>query len=171
VVLQWAQGNVDGYEICRATSAGGDYEVVGTAAGGTVTTYTDKRLTCGKTYYYKIRQYRTINGGKVYGELSDYVKAKPVPKAVKIKKLKASKGKITITWKKQAKAYGYEIYRSTKASAKGSKIASVKGTVKYIDTKKIKKKKTYYYRVRAYQLVKGKKVYGAYSEAKKINGR
>ncbi len=171
VVLQWAQGNVNGYEICRATSAGGDYEVVGTAAGGTVTTYTDKRLTCGKTYYYKIRQYRTINGRKVYGELSDYVKAKPVPKAVKIKKLKASKGKITITWKKQAKAYGYEIYRSTKASAKGSKIARVKGTVKYIDTKKIKKRKTYYYRVRAYQLVKGKKVYGAYSEAKKINGR
>jgi len=45
----------------------------------------------------------------------------------------------------------------------------VKGNkkVSYINTK-LKKNKKYYYKVRAYRTVKGKKVYGAFSSKKSI---
>ena len=34
------------------------------------TSYTKKSLTSKKTYYYKVRAYKTINGKKVYGKYS-----------------------------------------------------------------------------------------------------
>lgn len=79
-------------------------------------------------------------------------------------KVKAAKRKATLTWKKASKADGYVIYRSTKKNGKYKKIKVVKGAknVKYTD-KKVKSKKTYYYKVCAY---KGK-VNGPLSAAKK----
>ena len=41
------------------------------------------------------------------------------------------------------------------------------GKVIYVN-KKLKKGKTYYYKVRAYKVVSGKKVYGKFSTIKKI---
>ena len=74
-----------------------------------------------------------------------------------------------ITWKKVKNADGYQIYRATKKSGKFKKIKTVKGNrvVKYTNTK-LKKNKKYYYKVRAYRTVKGKKAYGAFSTTKKI---
>lgn len=80
-------------------------------------------------------------------------------------KVKAAKRKATLTWKKASKADGYVIYRSTKKNGKYKKIKVVKGAknVKYTD-KKVKSKKTYYYKVCAY---KGK-VNGPLCAAKKV---
>lgn len=77
--------------------------------------------------------------------------------------------KAVITWKKVKNANGYQIYRATKKSGKFKKIKTVKGNrvVKYTNTK-LKKNKKYYYKVRAYRTVKGKKAYGAFSTTKKI---
>ena len=77
--------------------------------------------------------------------------------------------KAVITWKKVKNADGYQIYRATKKSGKFKKIKTVKGNrvVKYTNTK-LKKNKKYYYKVRAYRTVKGKKAYGAFSTTKKI---
>ena len=41
-----------------------------------VNTYTDKRLTRNKTYYYKIRAYKNLNNEKLYGDYSKVLKAK-----------------------------------------------------------------------------------------------
>ena len=77
--------------------------------------------------------------------------------------------KAVITWKKVKNADGYQIYRATKKSGKFKKIKTLKGNrvVKYTNTK-LKKNKKYYYKVRAYRTVKGKKAYGAFSTTKKI---
>lgn len=77
--------------------------------------------------------------------------------------------KAVITWKKVKNADGYQIYRAMKKSGKFKKIKTVKGNrvVKYTNTK-LKKNKKYYYKVRAYRTVKGKKAYGAFSTTKKI---
>ena len=60
-------------------------------------------------------------------------------------------------------------YRSTKKNKSFKKITTLKkaGKVIYVN-KKLKKGKTYYYKVRAYKVVSGKKVYGKFSTIKKI---
>ena len=64
-----------GYEVYMATSKNGDYSLVKTT---TAKTYTKTGLTKGKTYYFKVRAYKTVDGTKVYGNYSTvkYVKVK-----------------------------------------------------------------------------------------------
>ena len=84
-------------------------------------------------------------------------------------KLKRSKKSVVLSWKKQKNATGYEIYRSTKKKGKYKKIATIKKVSKASYTnKKLKKGKTYYYKVRAYKTQSGKKVYGTFSVIKKV---
>ena len=94
--------------------------------------------------------------------------AKP-SRVVKLKIKKSSKRSVKISWKKQKNASGYEVYRSTKKNKSFKKITTLKkaGKVIYVN-KKLKKGKTYYYKVRAYKVVSGKKVYGKFSMIKKI---
>ncbi|MDO4460716.1 MAG: peptidoglycan DD-metalloendopeptidase family protein [Clostridia bacterium] len=53
------------YQIYRATSKTGTYSLIKTVSAGT-TYYKNTGLTKGKTYYYKVRAYKTINSVKVY---------------------------------------------------------------------------------------------------------
>ena len=94
--------------------------------------------------------------------------AKP-SRVVKLKVKKSSKRSVKISWKKQKNVAGYEVYRSTKKNKSFKKITTLKkaGKVTYVN-KKLKKGKTYYYKVRAYKVVSGKKVYGKFSTIKKI---
>lgn len=89
-------------------------------------------------------------------------------KEVKLKKnLKnVNSAKLTVTFNKVKKAKGYQIYCSTnKKFAKAKKVTI--GKTKYT-FKKLKKGKTYYVKVKAYKMNGKKKVYGKWSEVKKI---
>ena len=90
---------------------------------------------------------------------------------VKILKPKAAKKKATIKWKKISYASGYEIYRSTKAKKGFKKIATVKGSKSSYVSKKLKSKKKYYYKVRAFVKVGNKKFYSQYSAVKNVKAR
>ena len=57
-----------GYQICRSTSKNGTYTRIRTLENAT--SYKNARLSKGKTYYYKVRAYRVVNGKKVYGTYS-----------------------------------------------------------------------------------------------------
>ena len=81
-------------------------------------------------------------------------------------KLKQKKHTVTVSWKKLTGAKGYQICYSTSKKWKGKKQKLVSKNKAVI--KKLKKKKTYYFRVRAYRLERTKKVYGAWSNMKKI---
>lgn len=90
-------------------------------------------------------------------------------KVSKINLQNLKKRKVRITWKKVKSADGYQVYRATKKNGKYKLVKVVKGNkkVSYTNTK-LKKNKKYYYKVRAYRTVKGKKVYGAFSSKKSI---
>ena len=79
-------------------------------------------------------------------------------KQAKITKLTVkskAKRKITVTWKKVSKANGYQVQVSTNKKFKKSKIILTKTTSKKkITIKKLKSKKTYFVRVRAYATYK-----------------
>lgn len=73
IKLSWkANSAADGYAVYRATKKSGTYKLLGTT---TDTAYTNKKLTPGKTYYYKVRSY-TLNssGKKVYSAYTKIVK-------------------------------------------------------------------------------------------------
>ena len=93
------------------------------------------------------------------------------------KKILLKKPKLTAKKKKKTvvirisgtkDADGYEIYRSVKKKKGYRKIASVKRSVYRDKTKK--KRSRYYYKVRAYVLVNGSKVYSKYSKVKSVKG-
>lgn len=93
------------------------------------------------------------------------------PKKATLSKLTSKKkSQVTVKWKKDSKASGYEITLATdKKFKKNKKTVLVKSYKKTSATvKKLKSKKTYYVRIRSYKTVNGKKVYGAYSKVLKI---
>ncbi|MBO4337023.1 MAG: hypothetical protein J5842_03025 [Lachnospiraceae bacterium] len=87
---------------------------------------------------------------------------------VKWKKAKASGRTSVLKWKKIALADGYEIYRSVKKKKGYSKCAETKGaaSITYKDNRL--KDGKYYYKVRAYKTIQGKKVYSKYSAIKLV---
>ena len=99
---------------------------------------------------------------------------KYTPAKVKLKSAKKTGAKtVKLTWKKVKGCTGYEIYISRKKSSGYKKSANIKKWKKVtgIVKKGIKKKKTYYFNVRAYRKAAGKTYYGAFSNVKKVKMR
>lgn len=70
VTLTWKKiDGATGYQIYRSTEKNGTYTRVKTLSENTLK-YTDKNLKSGKTYYYKIRAYRTVEDTRFYGAFS-----------------------------------------------------------------------------------------------------
>lgn len=68
VVVKWKKvKGATQYEVYRATSKKGKYKKIGTSK---TTTYTDKKATGGKKYYYKIRVCKKINKKNYYSSYS-----------------------------------------------------------------------------------------------------
>lgn len=161
VKLKWKKNEgVTGYVIYRATSPNGTYKKVKTIKGANKLTVTLKGFTGSKPYYYKIRAYKTISGKNVYGEYSGVRTCGP-EKVSSVKAKACSGRKVRLTWKRTGSTAGYEIYRATKKNGTYKKIKTITKakTVSYTD-KSLKKGRTYYYKIKAYRTIKGKKVYG-----------
>ena len=93
------------------------------------------------------------------------------PKGTNLSKAKAGKKQATVKWKKQTKyTKGYQIqYSTSKSFANGTRIKNISGNNKTSFTiKKLKSKKTYYFRIRTYQNVSGGKCYSSWSKAKRL---
>ncbi len=114
----------------------------------------------------------TDNGSNTITQTDTENNNKPQVKVAKVSSVKATNSKkkaVVIRWKKASGVNGYEVYRSNKKNGKYQKLTTLKKASKITYTdKKVTKKKTYYYKVRAYKVVDGKKVYGSYSAVKKV---
>ena len=112
------------------------------------------------------KQIATSVPQNVTNENTSVMEGAKVPR-VKFSKLKVSgKCKVKATWKKLTNISGYQIQYAPNKKFKKAKSKTVKSTS--VTIKKLKKKKTYFVRVRAYKLVDGKKVYGKWSAVKKV---
>lgn len=90
---------------------------------------------------------------------------KIIPQSIDVTRLtNPSKGKLRVYWNTVSKGGGYQIRYSTKSDMSGAKKVLVKGrrTAKY--TLSGLKKGDYYVSIRAYKTVKGKKLYGRWSD-------
>lgn len=166
--ITWdAVSNVTGYNIYRSTSKNGTFKKVGSS---TTNSYTDKGLSKGKTYFYKVASYVNSDGKQAVSAYTAVVSVKaaaPAPAQVSAKKAKSGAAKIT--WSKSTGASGYEVYMATSANGKFTKATTINKSATVTYTKSgLKSGKTYYFKVRAYTTVSGKKVYSDYTKTVKV---
>lgn len=164
ISLSWSKiSDADKYELRRSDSKNGVYRKISDQAKNA---YLDKGLKSKATYNYKVRAYRMEKGRKIYGPYSKVLTAKAQPEKIAKLTAKAGKKKVKLSWSKVSGADRYELWRADK---KNGPYYKVRVTIKqnWTDTK-VKAKKTYYYKARAYYLEKGKKIYGNYTPVKKV---
>lgn len=76
-VISWKKiSGANGYQIYMSTKKNGKYKKVATVKSGRKVRYTKKKLKSGKTYYFKVRAYKTYKGKKVYSSYSTIKKIK-----------------------------------------------------------------------------------------------
>ena len=168
LVLTWDKvAGASGYEIYRSTSETGTYSKIGTVKGETTVTYTDSNCTCGVTYYYKVRAYRTVSGTDYYGAKSVAKSYNTVPAKVSwnTASMKATSTTATLVWKKATGAQGYYIYRSESKSGTYTKVKTISSgsTLTWKNTGLVSNKK-YYYKISAYCTVNGETIEGSLSD-------
>lgn len=147
-----------GYEIYRAASATGAYTKITTV---TATSYTNTGLTSGTLYYYKVRVKCAAGPAATYGSYSGIKYAKPVPTApANAKAVKTTSTSIKISWSAVAGATKYEVWRCT-TSAGTYQLLTATASLSFTNTG-LTSGKYYYYKIRAYRLVSGVKIYGPY---------
>ena len=180
VKLSWTKSSefaVDGYEIWRSTSADGTFTKVGTVevkadgSGDAAQTYTDKTAKAGTKYYYKVAGVRTVGEASYKTPFSAAVSAqikKVTASEVKATKMYArtsyaAKG-IAVRWSSpNIKVDGYEIWRSNKMNGTYKLIKTTKGEARQWTNSGLKTQTRWFYKVRGYKLVNGKKVYTKFS--------
>lgn len=169
VEVEWkAAKGVTGYEIYRSTNKNKSYKKVATVKKNSKLVFRDKKLTTGKTYYYKIRAYYKKGSSVKYGSYSKVVSVKPVPAKTTISSITSVDYKtLKLKWKTVSGASGYRIYKSTSKGGKYTlaKTVSGKDTVS-ANVTDLTGGRTYYFKIRAYKKVSGKQVLGDTSAAK-----
>lgn len=96
-----------------------------------------------------------------------------VPQKISALSVTSNKKQMSIKWKKDSKASGYQItYAENKSFSIGKKNVTISNNKIVKKTiKKLKQKKYYYVKVRAYKRSGNEKLFGAYSRVKKVKIR
>ncbi len=148
LTLRWKKvSGADGYYIYRSTKKDGTYKKIATVKGGTTLTYTNTKLSTGKTYYYKIKAYRRSGKKNIDGNYSSVTsKATSLKKVTGVTATPQHANKIKLQWKKVNGASSYNIYRSTSKNGAYTQIKSGVTSASYTD-KKLTGGKRYYYKI------------------------
>lgn len=166
--VTWSKvSGAHGYQLVRSTGKTGKYTTVAKITSGSTVTYTDKGRTTGKKYYYKVRPYRKAGKTNVNGSYSAVLAGKANLAKSGITALNnKTAARMKLTWKQISGAGGYEVYRKRGRAGTYKKVKTIKGGSSLTFTNEKLQSGTYYYKVRAYRTISGKKVYGAFSAEK-----
>ena len=174
VTVQWkAYENAEKYLVYRRESGKGFFTKLADVTG---LSYTDTTAKANTSYYYTVKAASKKWGSEVYSQYDTNVlvqtpeeNATPKKPAKPSLTVKAGRKQAVLTWKKVSLASGYQVYRASSKNGKYSLVTTIKkGSTVSCTNKKLTTGKTYYYKVRAYRTVGGKKVYGAYSSVKAV---
>ena len=142
--LKWEKSKgATGYILYRYNESQKKFKKVAELTG---TSYTDKKLTSGKSYTYAVKAFVKVGDEKIVSSYEE-ITAKTVTSAVKnLRQTGADTGRVRIQWDKKANADAYNVYKYNAKTKKFEKIATTKSTV-FIDEDKTYTK--VYYRVAA----------------------
>ncbi len=171
VKLTWEKvGGATGYSVYVYNSKTKKYEKY---ADTNKTALKVKKLKSGTEYKFRVKAYTVVGEKTYYADKYKSISAVTKPVKVKLTAVASNRsGEVTLRWKKSSGADGYSIVYATNSKFKSSKKATVTGGKSVTGTlKKLKSGKKYYFKVRAFKSLNGKKVYGPYSSVKKITVR
>lgn len=134
----------------------------------TKNTLTISKLKVDKTYQFRVRAYKIINGKKQYGKYSSIknlkVQSYKVNKTSITSVKQTGKNSVKIKWDKVSNVKAYSIqYKATNGTWKTKTTTKTSITLKNLETNK-----NYQFRVRAYKVINNKKHYAKYSVVKKL---
>ena len=146
------------YVVERSTSLNGTYKQIAVV---TTNSYTNTGLNFNTTYYYRVKaKYKALPEDIFFGY--SYKKgAKTVLPVPTLKVSSTKKGIVSLSWGKITGATGYTVYRSTSLNGKYTALKNVT-TSSYNNTGLASGKK-YFYKIKAYRTVNGKKIYSSFS--------
>lgn len=117
----------------------------------------------------------TVNakGNDSYKAAVKRIKITVTPKKATVRSLNSVKsGTLTVKWKKDTKATGYQIQYAANSKFKKAKSRTVKGSgTTSLTIRKLTGKRKYYVRVREYRKVVNKKIYGDWSKVRNVKVR
>jgi len=147
------------YRVYYKKASASAYKYYKKVSSGDSTTLTLTDMAKGTKYNIKVIAYGVQSSKSSFSAIKSVTTQKKVTQN-KVKKYNSSK--VKLSWVNISGETGYQISKSTKKNGinvvKTVKSASAKST-----TMKVKKGKTYYYKVRPYKLVNGVKVCGPWS--------
>jgi len=163
VKVSWSKvSGVSGYSVYYKKSTDSKWTYIKRT---TLRSLKKSSLSDGAKYYFKVVPYKTISGNRCDSSGKTSSSIYTLKKLTGVKAAKSGT-KVKVSWTNISGESGYQISQSTKKS--GTKIVSTyKTTTGKSKTIKATKNKTYYYKVRAYKTVSGKKIYGPWSSAVK----
>lgn len=165
IKLTWKKtSGAKGYKVYRSTKKNGRYKLIKTTKK---TAFTNIMLKSNKTYYFKIKAYKTAKD-KTYTskKYSKTVSAKA--RLTKVTGLKATQRNNTVklTFKAGINTKYYAVYRKQGKDGKYKKIKTT--SAKSYTDKAVKENKTYYYKVKGYNKRDNKRQYAPYSKTVNI---
>lgn len=168
IKISWKKAvDADGYLLYRYDGKKKAWKCIKTITKGIITSYIDSGLASGTAFKYRVCAFTSADK-KYKGDFSNSVTTATKPSKVSIKTVTAKKKALALKWKKTAGS-GYEITYSSKKNFSGAKTVKINGASKSSCTvKKLKSKKTYYVKIRAYKKVGGKIYRGPYSARKQV---
>jgi fibronectin type 3 domain-containing protein len=170
IKINWQKNSgVTGYGIYRKTEKDKSYSKIGEVKGASQLTFTDLSATTGVNYIYNVRAYKTVNGTKFFGAYNKTgINGVARTQASKITSYSSTQAdEITISWEAVNGANGYGVYRKAQGDSSYKKIKTISGNgnTEYTDSG-VKCCVKYYYMVKGYRTVSGKKYYGFASPSK-----
>ena len=161
ILVSWKDSELtSGYEVYRSPSSGGKYALIATVY---TNSYTDSGLKLGSAYRYKIKPFKQLETARIYGDESGVVSAQTIPAAPIVQAAHTNEVTVKVSWGSVAGASRYEVWRAQKADGPYSLVKTLTSTAWWNGG--LAADAEYYYMVRAYAVVKGKKIYGPYSES------
>lgn len=165
--VSWsAAAGASGYEVLRATQRNGTYALKYTSTSGSAGSWTNSGLETDKTYYYKVRSYRTVNGSKVYSDYTGIHSTAPGRPSITV--TRASSTSATVAWVPVSGSAGYEVWRSTQKNGTYTLKFTAAASGTSWKNNGLTTGKAYYFQVRAYRMVNGEKEYSQFSAINSI---
>jgi len=173
VKLSWTKiEGAAGYKVYRKVSGESKYTCIKTIKNSSTNYYVDKAAKTvknGKASTYYVKPYFQKGDGYI---LQTDKKVSCYVSPIAFSTVTGAKKAISLKWKKNSKASGYQIYYGTDKTFKSYKTVTVKNKDSVSKTvKNLSSNKKYYVKIRAYKTYNGVKYYSAWSTVKNVKSK